>query len=109
MLDSTAATLAHHNLVTLPIDLYPYLAAGEQVWQLRHNLTAHDAAYVATAEQRAAELVALGAHLARAPGPHCTIQRLPANAPCPSHLTARARSVSPARSQDDGKTSAGQN
>lgn len=44
-----------------------------RIWELRDNLTAYDATYVALAEALACELVTADARLARAPGPTCTI------------------------------------
>lgn len=44
-----------------------------RIWELRDNLTAYDATYVALAEALACELVTADARLARAPGPRCTI------------------------------------
>lgn len=74
LLDSSVATMAHRDLVDLPVDLYPYQVVGERVWRLRHNLTAYDAAYVAVAEALAAPLVTLDSRLARASGPRCPIK-----------------------------------
>lgn len=73
LLDASAATLAHNDLVSLPIDLYPYLVVSDRVWRLRHNLTVYDAAYVAIAEQLASPLVTLDARMERASGPKCQI------------------------------------
>jgi len=44
-----------------------------RVWELRDNLTAYDATYVALAEALACNLVTADARLARAPGPKCAI------------------------------------
>ncbi len=44
-----------------------------RIWQLRDNLTAYDATYVALAEVLSCELVTADARLARAPGPTCPI------------------------------------
>jgi predicted nucleic acid-binding protein len=50
-------------------------AAGlvSRMWELRDNLTAYDATYVALAEALACDLVTADARLARAPGPTCPI------------------------------------
>jgi predicted nucleic acid-binding protein len=45
----------------------------DRIWQLRDNLTAYDASYVAVAEALEAPLVTADARLARAPGPRCPI------------------------------------
>lgn len=44
-----------------------------RVWELRENLSAHDATYVALAEALESPLVTADGRLARAPGPQCTI------------------------------------
>jgi predicted nucleic acid-binding protein len=76
-LDASAATLAHADLIVLPIDLYPYVGLAERVWQLRANLTAYDGSYVALAELLSASLITLDGRLARAPGPQCSIVAYP--------------------------------
>jgi predicted nucleic acid-binding protein len=74
LLDASAAALAHGDLIALPVDLYPYAALAERVWELRANVTAYDASYVALAELVAAPLVTLDAKLAKAPGTKCEIR-----------------------------------
>ena len=44
-----------------------------RIWELRDNLTAYDATYVALAEGLACQLLTADARLARAPGPICAI------------------------------------
>jgi len=44
-----------------------------RIWELRENLTAYDATYVALAEALACSLVTADARLARAPGPSCAV------------------------------------
>ncbi len=44
-----------------------------RIWELRENLTAYDASYVALAETLACELVTADARLSRAPGPTCAV------------------------------------
>jgi predicted nucleic acid-binding protein len=73
LLDDTAVTLAHADLLALPVDLYPHAAVAERAWQMRANVTAYDAAYVALAELAAVPLVTLDARLARAPGVACQV------------------------------------
>jgi predicted nucleic acid-binding protein len=48
-----------------------------RVWELRHNLTAYDAAYVALAEALEAPLVTTDARLARSSGHEATIESPP--------------------------------
>jgi predicted nucleic acid-binding protein len=44
-----------------------------RIWELRDNLSAYDAIYVASAEALEAPLVTADGRLARATGPRCTI------------------------------------
>jgi len=75
-LSADIAALAHDDLVQLRVDLFPYEPHAQRVWQLRDNLTAYDAWYVALAEALDAPLITLDERIARAPGPRCDI-RLP--------------------------------
>lgn len=43
----------------------------ERIWQLRHNLSAYDAAYVAVAESLDAPLLTADQRLASTSGPRC--------------------------------------
>ncbi len=47
---------------------YYHVAFLDRIWELKDNLTAYDAAYVALAETLSAPLVTTDARLARAPG-----------------------------------------
>lgn len=76
-LSSDSAALAHEALQTLRVELYPYSPVAGRVWQLRANLTAYDAWYVALAESLDAVLVTLDERLIRAAGPRCAFARLP--------------------------------
>lgn len=44
-----------------------------RIWELRDNLSAYDATYVAVAEALESPLLTADGRLARAPGPRCTI------------------------------------
>jgi predicted nucleic acid-binding protein len=44
-----------------------------RIWELRENLSAYDASYVALAEALACELLSADARLAGSPGPRCAI------------------------------------
>ena len=72
-LERAEATLAHLDLIALPMQLWPYLPLSERVWELRNSLTAYDASYVALAELLGAQLLTLDVRLARANGPRCDI------------------------------------
>ena len=45
------------DLSDLPLNRYPHFVILPRIWQLRHNLTAYDAAYLALAEVLDATLV----------------------------------------------------
>ena len=62
------ARLALARLSTLSISLYPHTAMLPRIWELRGNVSAYDAAYIALAETLEAPLVTRDARLARAPG-----------------------------------------
>lgn len=44
-----------------------------RIWELRDNLSAYDATYVAVAEALESPLVTAAGRLARVPGPRCTV------------------------------------
>lgn len=52
-------------------------AMFDRVWELRDNLTAYDAAYVALAEAIECPLVTGDARLSRAPGLRCAVMVVP--------------------------------
>jgi len=60
------ADQALQDLLSLRVTRYPHFVFLPQIWRLRHNLSAYDAAYVALAEKLGAILVTRDAHLARA-------------------------------------------
>ena len=70
-LSADAASLAHHDLLSLPVALFAYAPVADRIWELRSNLTAYDAWYVALAEGLSAPLLTLDRRLARASGPRC--------------------------------------
>lgn len=57
---------ALEDLADLPLERYPHNLFLDRIRQLRHNLTAYDAAYVALAEALGAPLATRDAALARA-------------------------------------------
>jgi len=58
---------ALEDLVDLPLNRYPHDMLLPPIWQLRHNVTAYDAAYIALAEALGATLVTRDRALAAAP------------------------------------------
>lgn len=66
------AALAHADLLELRVEYVPYEPFAERVWEMRENVTAYDAWYVAVAEFLGATLATLDAKLTRAAGPRCT-------------------------------------
>ncbi|RCW41016.1 putative nucleic acid-binding protein [Halopolyspora algeriensis] len=64
---------ARRTLVELNITLVPVTAMHERVWQLRHTLTAYDAAYAAAAEYLQVPLLTSDQALTKHPDLQCTI------------------------------------
>jgi predicted nucleic acid-binding protein len=62
------------DLGDLVLQRYPHYWLLPRVWELRHNLTAYDAVYVALAEALDAPLVTRDARLAAAPGHQARIE-----------------------------------
>jgi predicted nucleic acid-binding protein len=70
-LSADTASLAHADLLALPLELFPYEPFAPRVWDLRTTVTSYDAWYVALAETLSAPLATLDERLAKAPGPTC--------------------------------------
>ena len=70
-ISADVASLAHEDLVSLRLELFPYSACASRVWELRSNITAYDACYVALAETLDARLATLDVRLSRATGTRC--------------------------------------
>ena len=70
-ISADVAALAHEDLLSLRLELFPYNLCATRVWELRSNITAYDASYVALAETLGARLATLDARLTRATGPRC--------------------------------------
>ena len=75
-LDERRADLALRDLVELPLRRAPHRPLLRRCWELRHNLTVYDAAYVVVAEALEVRVLTADARLANAPGPRCEIELL---------------------------------
>jgi predicted nucleic acid-binding protein len=64
------------DLESIAIVRYPTLALMWRAYELRDNVTAYDAAYVALAETLECELLTGDGRLGDAPGPRCSIRVL---------------------------------
>ena len=62
------------DLLDTRITRYPHILLLERIWQLRHNLSAYDAAYVVLAEKLGATLITRDSRLAAASGHTAKIQ-----------------------------------
>ena len=69
-----AALRGLRNLAALQITRVEHSLLLERCWELRHNLSAYDASYVALAECTGATLLTSDAYLARAPGIECEVE-----------------------------------
>lgn len=70
------AARAVTRLASLPMARHRHHVLLPRIWELRHNLTACDAAYVVLAELLDVPLLTLDGHLARAPGIRCEVELL---------------------------------
>ena len=67
-LDAAEAAAALEDLRALDLQRHSHEPLLERVWELRHNLSAYDAVYVALAEVLDTVLLTCDGRLARAPG-----------------------------------------
>lgn len=64
------------HLARFPIRRTPLAPLLDRMWELRHDVSAYDAAYVALAQRLDAVLIACDARLASASGTSCTFDLL---------------------------------
>jgi len=69
--EADSVALAFAALGQLTVQYSPFAPVAERVWELRSNLSAYDAFYVALAEVLDSPLATLDKRLAVAPGPRC--------------------------------------
>jgi predicted nucleic acid-binding protein len=63
-----AAQRALDTFLLMPITRYPHTTLLAEIWKLRHNLTAYDAAYLALARSLDAKLLTMDSALRRLAG-----------------------------------------
>jgi predicted nucleic acid-binding protein len=75
-LEPARAEEALADLMALVIDRYSHELFLPRIWELRHNITAYDAAYIALAEALSAPLLTADRRLAKASGHSAVIEVL---------------------------------
>jgi predicted nucleic acid-binding protein len=78
-LDATAALQAIEDLRDWPGERFGHRSLLERAWELRRNVRAWDALYVALAEALDATLITLDQRLGRVKGLACSVEVLPAS------------------------------
>jgi predicted nucleic acid-binding protein len=73
-IDGARGLAALNDLADFPLRRYPHDFLLPRVWDLRHNLTAYDAIYVALAEALDATLLTRDRRLAAASGHHARVE-----------------------------------
>ena len=73
-IDGERGTAALDDLAVFPLHRYPHGVLLPRMWELRNNLTAYDAVYVALAEALEAPLLTRDRRLANAAGHRATIE-----------------------------------
>ena len=86
-IDARQALRALETWAKLGIQRVGVVGMLQRVWQLRDNLTAYDASYVAVAEALDCELVTADRRLAGAPGTRCPITTVSTQTSTPRRAT----------------------
>jgi predicted nucleic acid-binding protein len=73
-IDGKRGGSALDDLAVFPMRRYPHEVLLPRVWELRNNLTAYDAVYIALAEALGAPLLTRDRHLAGASGHRATVE-----------------------------------
>ena len=76
-ISEAAAHMAFVDFVPMPIHFYAEESLVRRIWNLRHNVTAYDAAYVTLAEALDARLLTRDQRLANATGTRAAIEVVP--------------------------------
>jgi predicted nucleic acid-binding protein len=76
-LSEERAADARADFAELAVVRYGHQALADRAWELRDNLTAYDATFVALAEALAVPLVTCDARLARAPSHRAAVELFP--------------------------------
>jgi predicted nucleic acid-binding protein len=76
-LDAATGWTALDAMRRLGMTRYPVFSILDRVWELRDNLSANDASYVALAELLDCSLLTADARLGRAPGIRCPVTVVP--------------------------------
>jgi predicted nucleic acid-binding protein len=74
LVSARRAEEAMRDLLDLRMTRYSHLVLLPRIWQLRHNFSAYDAAYIVLAEELGAPLVTRDSRLASAPGHAATVE-----------------------------------
>lgn len=75
-LDKRRSGQALDDLAALPLRRIPHLGLLARVWELRDNLSAYDAAYVALAEMLDCPLLTADSGIGKASGVRCAVEVL---------------------------------
>lgn len=75
-LDERRSSLALEDLAALPLRRVSHLPLLARVWELRDNLTAYDAAYIALAEALGCRVLTADGGMGKASGVRCEVEVL---------------------------------
>jgi predicted nucleic acid-binding protein len=76
-LSDERAADARADFRELALVRYPHVELSDRIWELRHNMTAYDAAFVALAESLEVPLITCDGRLTTAPGPTARVELFP--------------------------------
>ncbi len=73
LLTPEKAEQAYREILSVPVQLWPFRTVADRVWGLGTNATSYDAAYLALAEHLGVDLITHDAKLERIPGIRCRV------------------------------------